>query len=159
MRNMEFAYPFNIRKSEGEYIVDFPDVPEAITGANSREEAAALARDALVAALGGYIDDRRDIPQPSQRTSKQLVAYLDPLEAAKLALYIAMRENGLANTGLASRLRMDEKAVRRMLDLDQKTHIDTIHNALRQVFDYRLVTAMQAVTNNRRGAWENRARA
>ena len=142
MRNMEFAYPFTVRKTSGEYLVKFPDVPEAITGADSREEAAALARDALLAALGGYVDDRRDIPQPSARKGKQLVAYLDPLEAAKLALYIAMQEKGLSNVGLASRLRMDEKAVRRMLDLDQKTKIDTIHDALRHVFDYRLVTSM-----------------
>jgi antitoxin HicB len=142
MRNMEFAYPFTVRKTGGEYIVEFPDVPEAVTGAQTREEAAAMARDALLAALGGYVDDRRDIPQPSARKGKQLVAYLDPLEAAKLALYIAMQEKGLSNVGLASRLHMDEKAVRRMLDLDQKTKIDTIHDALRQIFDYRLVTAM-----------------
>ncbi len=142
MRNMEFSYPFSVRKVGEEYIATFSDVPEAVTGADTREEAAALARDALVAALGGYIDDRRDIPAPSPRAGKQLMAYLDPLEAAKLALYIAMREKGLSNVGLASRLRMDEKAVRRMLDLDQKTHIDAIHDALRQIFDYRLVTAM-----------------
>ncbi len=142
MRDMEFAYPFNVRKAEGEYIVTFPDVPEAVTGAATRADALALARDALVAALGGYVDDRRDIPKPSVRRGKQFVAYLDPLEAAKLALYIAMQEKNLSNVGLAGRLRMDEKAVRRMLDLDQKTQIDTIHSALRHIFDYRLVTSM-----------------
>lgn len=153
---MEFAYPFNVRKEDGDYIVTFPDVPEAVTGAADRSEAIALARDALVAALGGYIEDRHDIPQPSPRKARQLVAYLDPLEAAKVALYIAMREKGISNVGLATRLSMNEKAVRRMLDLDQKTQVDTIHYALGHVFDYRLVTAMQTISASRHRAGENR---
>ncbi len=137
---MKLSYPFNIKKSGNEYIVTFPDVPEAITGADSRSEAVVLARDALMAALGGYIEDKRDIPLPS--VGKSLV-HLRPLEAAKVALYIVMRDKGYSNVQLANRLNIDEKSVRRMLDLDQSTKIDTIYNALRSVFDYRLITFME----------------
>lgn len=145
MQSMDFAYPYEISGTDGDYVATFPDVPEALTGTATQEETRALTRDALVAALGGYMDDRRDILPPSQRDQGQEMAYLDPLEAAKLGLYIAMRHAGLTNVGLAARLRMDEKAVRRMLDLDQRTHIATIHDALRHVFGVRLVTGIRAL--------------
>ena len=142
---MEFAYPYYLRKQRREYVVSFPDIPEANTGASNRSEAILLSRDALVSALGAYVEDRRDIPFPSRKRSGQQIAYLHPLEAAKLALYIAMREKNLSNLQLAARLSIDEKAVRRMLDLDHPTKIETISQALRNIFDYRLVTSMQKV--------------
>jgi antitoxin HicB len=137
-----FAYPYDLAEAGGEWVLTFPDLPGAITGGATRAEARALARDAMVAALGGCMETRDDIPPPSAPAKGQEVAYLDPLEAAKVALYIAMRGAGLTNVGLAAKLRMDEKAVRRMLDLDQRTRIDAIHDALRGVFGVRLVTAM-----------------
>jgi len=142
---MEFAYPFYLRKHGREYIVSFPDIPEAITGAGNRDEAMLLARDALIAALGAYIEDRKDIPSPSRKRSGRQIAYLRPLEAAKLALYIAVREKHLSNLQLAAHLSIDEKAVRRMLDLDHPTRIETITHALGNIFDYRLVTSMLKV--------------
>jgi len=140
---MKFSYPFNINKAEGEYFVTFPDVPEALTGAESEREAIALAGDALIAALGAYIEDRRDIPPPSEEGSN--FVHLHPLKAAKVGLYIVMKSNGYSNVELANRLGVDEKAVRRMLDLDQNTKIDVIYSALNSVFDYRLVTSMEKV--------------
>lgn len=142
---MDFAYPFNITKQDEEYIVTFPDIPEAITGAETINEARALARDALIAALGAYIEDRRDIPEPSLRSGRQERAYLRPLESAKAALYIAMRKERMSNVGLAAKLHIDEKAVRRMLDLDQNTKIDTIDAALRSVFNCHLVSSIEQV--------------
>jgi antitoxin HicB len=142
---MELAYPFHLRCEEGEYIVSFPDIPEALTGAATEEEAIALASDALIAALGGYMEDKREIPEPSPLQTGQEMGYLRPLEAAKIALYIAMQKEGLSNIGLANRFSVDEKSVRRMLDLDHHTKIETIHKALRSVFSdrYDLVTSLQ----------------
>ncbi|MDE0110344.1 MAG: hypothetical protein OXN96_21270 [Bryobacterales bacterium] len=49
---MRYAYPCRIDCHEGdEFVVGFPDVPEAITGANDRADALELAEDALLAAL------------------------------------------------------------------------------------------------------------
>jgi antitoxin HicB len=56
---------------------------------------------------------------------------LPPLVAAKLALYEAMREQGVDADDLAARLRMAEPAVRRLLDLDHRSHIDQVEAALR----------------------------
>ena len=52
------------------------------------------------------------------------------LQAAKLALYLAMRERGLSNVALAKDLGLLEGEVRRMLDLDHQTRIGTVEAAL-----------------------------
>lgn len=144
---MELAYPFNIETQNDEYIITFPDIPEAITGANTREEAVALASDALIAALGAYMEAKQEIPTPSPKSSQQEMAYIPPLAAAKVALYLAMKKEKLSNVSLGDRLGVDEKAVRRMLDLDHATKIETINNALQSVFAnrYRLVTSIQSI--------------
>ena len=50
--------------------------------------------------------------------------------AAKLALYQAMRDEGITNTRMAERLGVSETVVRRMLDLDHNTRIDHLERAL-----------------------------
>lgn len=142
---MQLAYPFILKKMGDEYVVNFPDLPEALTGADNKADAGVFARDAMIAALGFYIEQKEAIPKPSARKPRQYMAYLRPLEAAKLALYIAMHKEHVSNVELSRRLGVDEKTVRRMLDLDQATKIDTIYSALREVFHYRLVTHMERV--------------
>ncbi len=64
---MRYVYPFTLEPDEtGELIVEFPDVPGALTSGAAAAEAKALAEDCLIAALGGYIERRRPIPAPSQ---------------------------------------------------------------------------------------------
>ena len=106
-----------------------------ITGAATQGigEAAALEAmaDCLVAALGGYIAAREDIPAPPAPTrGKSATVALGPLEAAKLALYQAMRDEGLSNTALAKRLGVSEGAVRRLVDLEHRSHIGKVAAAL-----------------------------
>lgn len=64
---MPHAYPCEITQDpEGWFLVTFPDVPEAGTDARTREEALALAQDALAAALGGYVKAGQAMPTPSK---------------------------------------------------------------------------------------------
>jgi antitoxin HicB len=51
--------------------------------------------------------------------------------AAKLALYEAMRAQDVSAADLAARLGLAETAVRRLLDLDHRSHIDQVEAALR----------------------------
>ena len=53
-----------------------------------------------------------------------------PLVAAKLALYEAMRAERISRSELARRLGLQENAVRRLLDLDHRSHIDQVDRAL-----------------------------
>ena len=101
IRSMGFAYPVRLRTDEGgAVLVSFPDVPEALTEGATEQEALAEAEDCLIAALGGYIKGRRDIPRPSADKGRPLVV-LPALIAAKIALYCAMRERGLGSVALA----------------------------------------------------------
>ena len=124
------AYPATLEtRCGGSVLVSFPDVPEALTEGATEEEALAEAQDCLIAALGGYIQARCDIPPPSSTRGRILVA-LPALVAAKAALYGAMRARGIDNAALAKRLGTAESAVRRLLDLDHRSHIDQVEAGL-----------------------------
>ena len=121
---MLMAYPANLkRQKDGHILVAFPDIPEALTEGRTLSEASHEAQDALLSALGGYINARRSIPSPSKLKRGQRLVFLPPLPAAKLALYQAARDSGLSNVALGKRLKVTEAAVRRLLDLDHRSYI------------------------------------
>ena len=124
-------------------LVSFPDVPEALTEGPTEAEALRQARDCLIAALGGYVGERSVIPRPSPAHGPPLVA-LPALVAAKIALYAAMRVQGVTNTGLAVRLGLTEGAVRRLLDLDHRSHIGQVEAALHELGQSLLVATRAA---------------
>jgi len=128
---MTHAFPYTFEPEEsGGVLLQFVDVPEAHTfGATEAVASGEQALDCLVAALGGYIKLGRKIPRPSPPRGRP-VATLPPLVAAKLALYEAMRAQRITRTELARRLGLQENGVRRLLDLDHRSHIDQIDRAL-----------------------------
>ena len=133
---MQYAYPCNLipDREEGEgFIVTFPDVPGAITGAQTREESLFLAEDVLVAMLAVYVQQQREIPTPSPVADGQELVAVPPIAAAKLALYTAMREQGITGDALAVRLNLSDSAIRKLLDPDCYSHISQIMRALRNV--------------------------
>ena len=130
------------RYDDGSILVTFPDVPEALTEGETETEAMVQAQDCLVAALAGYIGARRAIPRPSPARGRTTVP-LPALIAAKIALYGAMRAQGVGNTALAARLGLSEGAVRRLIDLDHRSHIGQVEAAL-QTLGQRLLVAAQA---------------
>ena len=139
----QMAYPVRLETGdEGAVLVSFPDIPEALTEAATEAEALAEAGDCLIAALGGYVDGRRDIPSPSPARGRKLVA-LPALAAAKIALYRAMRERGVSNAALARKLGTVEGSVRRLVDLDHRSHIGQVETAL-HALGRRLVVATRA---------------
>ncbi len=129
-------------QEDGSILVTFPDVPEALTEGETEAEAVTQAQDCLVAALGGYISARRAIPRPSPARGRTTVP-LPALAAAKIGLYGAMRAHGVGNTALAVRLGLSEGAVRRLIDLDHRSHIGQIETAL-HALGQRLAVATQA---------------
>jgi antitoxin HicB len=127
---MTHAFPYEFEPEEsGGALLQFVDVPEAHTSGATEAAAGEQALDGLIAALGGYIRLGREIPRPSLARGRP-VAILPPLVAAKLALYETMRVQGITRTELARRLGLQENGVRRLLDLDHRSHIDQIDRAL-----------------------------
>ena len=133
---MRYAYPCNLVSHEDEgygFVVTFPDLPEAITGAHTREESLFLAEDVLVAALSVYVQKGWDTPTPSQVADGQELIALPPVVAAKLALYTAMREQGISSADLSDRLGITESAVGKLLNPDYGSHMTQVMNALKAV--------------------------
>jgi antitoxin HicB len=56
-----------------------------------------------------------------------------PLVAAKLALYTAIREQGISHAELARRLGVSDKVVSSILHLKRRTHIAQLERALAQL--------------------------
>jgi antitoxin HicB len=125
------AYPVDLTKDEEGYIVQFPNVPEALTVGSDIDNALMWAQDALVVALSGYMDDKKDIPKPSKPVKGQLTVALPPMAASKLAIYQAMRNNNVSQAELAEKLNCDARQVRRLLDLDHNSTLDQLASALR----------------------------
>ena len=131
---MRYAYPCTLTpEEEGGLLVTFPDVPEALTCGDDRGDALAMAKDALAVALAGYVHERRDIPAPSATAKGMELVPLPPVIAAKLALYTAMRAEGITKVALAARLGLSEAAVRKLLDPDHRSHIGPVEKALKAV--------------------------
>ena len=140
---MKLAYPIEILpQDDGSFLVSFPDIPEALTDGMTKDEALAEAVDCLTAALGGYINDRRDVPEPSLPKKDQHTVVVPPLVSAKLALYQAIREAQITRVALGKRLGVSEGAIRRLLDLDHKSHIGQVDAAL-SILGKRLVVEVQ----------------
>ena len=93
----------------------------------------AMAEDALATALAGYVQERWDIPIPSSTARGQELIAVPPVVAAKLALYRCMRKQDITKVALARRLGLSEGAVRKLLNLDHRSHINQVERALRVV--------------------------
>ena len=129
-----FDYPVNIKaQPEGGFVVTFPDVPEAITQGEDRDEALLYAIDALEAALSFYIDDRRALRVPRKAKRGQSVVRPSVLESAKLAIYAEMLAQGIKKSELARRLGWHMPQVDRLLDLNHASRMEHLESAARSL--------------------------
>jgi antitoxin HicB len=124
-------YPVKLeRDTNGTILVGFPDVPEAHTFGEDREEALARAVDALETAFMGYMEDRRAIPEPSSIKRGPCVT-LPALTEAKLALYVSMRAGRISKSELARRLNCHLPQADRLLNLRHGSRLDQLEAAFR----------------------------
>ena len=131
-----------IRDTNNTIRVEFPDIPEAQTFGEDEEEALMQAVDALDTALSLYIDDRREIPQPSAAKRGLKPVALPALSEAKIALYSAMRAKNVGKAELARRLNCHLPQVDRLLDLTHSSRLEQLEAAFR-VLGKRLVVEVR----------------
>ncbi|EJB2195456.1 type II toxin-antitoxin system HicB family antitoxin [Salmonella enterica] len=122
-------YPVNFDHDETGWVVMFPDVPEALTGAKTKEESLSMAQDALITALDFYFEDRRAIPLPSEAGE----AFVDvPASVvAKILLLNEIVRAGVSNAELARLIGTRPQEVQRIVSLHHSTKIDTIQAAIK----------------------------
>lgn len=88
-----FEYPVElIAAKEGGFVVTFPDVPEAITQGDDKDEALEYASEALETALDFYVGDRRQLPLPSIAAGRPTVAPDAVVIAKMIANWLSMKK-------------------------------------------------------------------
>ena len=115
---------------EGGWFASFPQIPEALTCGDTRDEALKMAEDALVTALDFYFEDERAIPLPDPLSAGDDCVELPASVTAKVMLLNAMLKSGTSQAELARRLKTRPQEVTRIVKLGHATKIDTIADAL-----------------------------
>lgn len=127
----ELNYPVElVVADEGGFVVTFPDVPEAVTQGEDESEALLRAADALETALEFYVDDGADLPAPSKARRGQRTVAPRAQAAIKLAIYQAMRDDGVRKSDLARRLGWHMPQVDRLLDINHASRLEQAEMAL-----------------------------
>ena len=121
-----------IPAEEGGFIVNFPDLPNGWSQAETIEDALAQAEDLLEEMILGHMAKGEDVPvssSPSAGDVRPRIA-LPALTAAKLEAYRAMRAAGINKRELAERLGWQPSQVTRLFDGRHASRLDLIEAAL-----------------------------
>ena len=122
-------YPVTLTPDDnGTLLVTVPDLPEALTFGEDRDDALARAIDAIETALMGAMGAREEIAEPTASGPDYVT--LPALTSAKIALYQAMRSEGVGKAALAKRLGVALPQIDRLLDLRHSSRLDAIERAL-----------------------------
>lgn len=128
--DMFTAYPARFTPDDnGTFLVTFPDVPEAHTDVVGRTEYSRAA-EALAVALSFYVESGNPLPRPSAPKRGQAMIQLGAGTIAKLALYSAMREQGITQVELGRRLGLHRQHVARIVDPSHNTKFEVLERAL-----------------------------
>ena len=115
------------------YNASFPDVHGAHTCGDTVQEVSDRLQDCLEVALGGYLRDGEDLPEPSDPEPDQVLVAVSPAVAGQLALYSAMRAQGITVEELANRLGVRLRRARRLVDVYHPLKPDEVERALAAV--------------------------
>lgn len=111
----------------GTILVTVPDLPDAVTFGEDRDDALSRAVDAIESAIMGRMAAREDVPLPKAPGSDHVM--LSILSGAKIELYRLMRKAGVGKAELARRLGVALPQVDRALDLRHKSRLDFLERA------------------------------
>jgi antitoxin HicB len=125
------SYPARVVRDGEGFMVSFPDIPEALTGASTKDEALSMAADALTTAMDFYFEGKRKVPMPSPAKRGQTLIDLPPSVGAKVLLLNEMLEQGTRPADLARLMNVRPQEVNRLTTLRHPTKIDTVAEALK----------------------------
>ncbi|HEY2017603.1 MAG TPA: hypothetical protein VGH38_29055, partial [Bryobacteraceae bacterium] len=107
-----FSYPAKFTAGrDARVMVEFIDLHRVATDGKNEREAMEEAIDALGSDLSIRLSRHEDIPSPSRLKRGQRLVPVPLWLAPKLALHLAMREQGMGNSELARRLGVHERVV------------------------------------------------
>ncbi|WP_417252803.1 type II toxin-antitoxin system HicB family antitoxin [Castellaniella sp.] len=128
------SYPMTLTPdTNGTFLVQFPDVPEALSVAEDESEALVNGQETLEAAIEIYFDEKRIVPAPSKVKRGQLSITLPALVSAKVLLANEMVSQGVRKAELARRLNVHMPQVDRLVDLRHSSKLENIEQAFHKL--------------------------
>jgi len=145
---MNVLYPatFKYDKSEKRYIVQFLDLPEAITEGETLEEALFNASEVLTLTLEGRIDEGMKIPMPSHSRNARLVA---PNARTQAALLMRLAKGEHTTAEIARALNTSWPAIARLEDPRHWPNLRQLERAAAAI-GQRLVISLEPVIMDRK---------
>lgn len=109
-------YPARItRQRDGEFLVEFPDLPGCLTEGETREEALENAREALSAWLYAAVKTGEDIPEPSAHRGRNFHRVSPDLDVTiPLLILMARKRKGWTQEEMAATLGVTQQAYRKL---------------------------------------------
>ena len=127
------GYYFRIEPDGGGFLATCRDIPEAITGGETYEEALDMAQDALITAMDFYFEDSRKVPEPSDAKEGEVFVELPPSLLVKVLFLNEMIDQSVKPVELARRLHTSRQEVNRILTLKHPTKIDSMYEAFKAI--------------------------
>lgn len=129
-----YVYPVIVTPDDnGTLLVQFPDIPEAITVAHTEAEIEQVGLEALESAFEIYFEQRREIPAPSRIKRGQKSITLPALVTAKVLLASEMVRQGVRKADMARRLKVHMPQIDRLLDPRHSSKLDAIESAFQML--------------------------
>ncbi len=129
----------------GTVLMQARDIPGVMSTGANEADALVMGLDALLTVFDWYMSEGRPIPAPSDEPDDRLHIVVPALATVKLAIYEAMRDQGISRVRLAALLQTSPKAVRRLLDLWHCSRWDQLERAM-------AVLGLKAVVDVRKAA-------
>ncbi len=131
---LTWAFPAVVREEGStDWLVTFPDLPEAITGGESVETALANASDALEEVVLTYLAEGRVLPDPRPAQAGEVLVVLDAATASRAMLARELALQGVTYEELARRLHKSESAARSLVQGRRRASLPALLDALRSL--------------------------
>jgi antitoxin HicB len=125
------TYPVRIQPDGDGFLAEFRDIPEALTGAATKEEILELSKDALITAMEFYFEDNRFVPMPTAPEDQEELIELPYSLSVKVLLLNEMLKQKVKPVELARKLHIKRQDVSRYTDLYHSTKIDNLADAFK----------------------------
>lgn len=123
------CYPVIVTEQDGEFLIDFVDLPHVHTVGDTLEIALKEAVDALESGIAMQMKRREPIPAPSLSALDQHAVTLPFLAEVKVALWNEMLSQKLRKADLARKLDVHAPQIDRLFDFSQATSMDLVEQA------------------------------
>ncbi len=119
-----FNFPVNFTPEEdGGFVITFPDFPEAISQGETITECLMEAKDCLDEALALRIDEKLEIPLPSNNRDFKYKVSPSLEMIFKVLMYLSIKESNLSSQELADQLNLDKTSLDNLINPRQNIQL------------------------------------